>query len=378
MKKILSILLVAATVLSFAACGKAPEAPPAAADFSAAMVTDVGGVNDQAFNQSAWEGLKTLEEKGIKVSYVESGAEADYGPNLDSLVDEEHDIIWGVGYMLADAILDAAARNPEQLYAIVDNTYGDATPENVICAVFKAEEPSFLVGYVAGRMTKTGKVGYIGGMESETIQTFEYGYRAGVAQAAAEIGKEITVDVQYANSFSDAAIGKAIALKQFEEGCDIIFHAAGGVGYGVIEAAAEKELFAIGVDRDQNYLAENYVITSAMKKVGEAMAQVTEKVQAGEQLGGQTFVFGLKEGAVGLAPTTEKLVPAEILSGANELQEKVIAGEIVVPFNQATFTAYVETLGQAAPAETPEVEPEVEVPAETLEVEPEVAAPAVG
>lgn len=395
MKKYLSILLALALVLSFAACGEktAPSEPAVDVEFTVAMVTDVGGVNDQAFNQSAWEGLQSLESKGYKISYVESASESDYTTNLDQLTDETPNLIWGVGYMLADAIKDAAARNPEQLYAIVDNAY-EETPENVVCAVFKAEEPSFLVGYVAGQMTKTNKVGFIGGMESETIKTFETGYRAGVAQAANERGVEITVDVQYANSFGDAAIGKAIALVQYDNGCDIIFHAAGGVGNGVIEAAVERDLYAIGVDRDQNYLAPDHVITSAMKKVGEAMAQVTEKVQAGEVKGGETFVFGLKEGAAGLAPTSDKLVPAEVLAGAQALEAKVVAGEIVVPADEAALEAFIAALPEVAPTsaegeevpldgeETP-VDAETEAPVEGEPVlEPaegeEVSKPAVG
>ena len=358
MKKVLSTALALAMVLSLAACSTggtstSSSAPSSSGDastpeeknFSVAMVTDVGGVNDQSFNQSAWEGLQALQEKGgYDVKYLESVQESDYTPNLDKVGDEEHDLIWGVGYMMADAIKDAATRNPDKLYAIVDNSYGDETPENIIGVVFKAEEPSYLVGYIAGHMTTTDKVGFVGGMEGANIAAFEYGYRAGVAKAAADLGKEITVDVQYANSFSDAALGKSIALKQYENGCDIIFHAAGNVGNGVIEAAVEKNLYVIGVDRDQNYLAENNVITSAMKKVGEGMSLVTERVKAGEQLGGTTVTYGLAEGTVGIAPTSDKHVPAEILEKVAELEKTVASGEIVVPMDEETFNAYVATL----------------------------------
>ncbi len=359
MKKFLSLALAAVMVLSLAACSSGGTSSTASGSsssesssseaegevFSVAMVTDVGGVNDQSFNQSAWEGLQALQEKGgYEVKYLESVQEADYTTNLDKVTDEDHDMIWGVGYLMADAILDAANRNPDKLYAIVDNSYGDATPDNVIGVVFKAQEPSFLVGYIAGKMTKTDKVGFVGGVEGANIAAFEYGYRAGVAQAAKELGKEITVDVQYANSFADAALGKSIALKQYENGCDIIFHAAGNVGNGVIEAAVEKNQYVIGVDRDQNYLAEDNVITSAMKKVGEGMALVTEKVKAGEDLGGTTVTYGLAEGTVGIAPTSDKHVPAEILAEVDALSERVASGEIVVPLDEETFNTFMESL----------------------------------
>lgn len=357
MKKILSTVLAMSMVLSLAACGgggNASSSTPSSSggsssgeavkNYSVAMVTDVGGVNDQSFNQSAWEGLKSLEGKGFDVKYLESKQGADYTPNLDKVADEDHDLIWGVGFMMADAIKDAATRNPDKMYAIVDNSYGAETPKNIIGVVFKAQEPSFLVGYIAGRMTTTNKVGFIGGMKSEPIDQFEYGYRAGVAYAAKELNKEITVDVQYVGDFSDAAKGKSIALKQYGDGCDIIFHAAGNAGNGMIEAAKEKNLYAIGVDRDQNSQAPDNVITSAMKKVGDAMAIVTEKLKAGEALGGTTQTFGLAEGGVGVAPSSDKNVPADILAATKALEQPIIDGTIMVPYSEATFNEFLATL----------------------------------
>lgn len=350
MKGLLSAVLAMAMIASLTACtgGDNNSSSQSSSDtastpetkFSVAMVTDVGGVNDQSFNQSAWEGLQSMKASGVESKYLESKDEADYTPNLDIVGDEEHGLIWGVGFMMADAIADAARRNPDKMYAIVDNSYGDATPENVIGVLFKAQEPSFLVGYVAGRMTETNSVGFVGGVEGETIAQFEYGYRAGVATAAKELGKEIKVEVQYANSFSDAAIGKGIAMKMYEN-CDIIFHAAGNAGNGVIDAAIEKDKWVIGVDRDQNDLAPENMLTSAMKRVGDAMVIVTEKVMNGEKLGGTTQIFGLAEGTVGLAPTSDKHVPAEVLEAVKPLEEKIIAGEIVVPYNPETFEAYI-------------------------------------
>lgn len=349
MKKILSTLVAMAMVLSLTACGgngnsssgEASGSTPTEKTYSVAMVTDVGGVNDQSFNQSAWEGLQSMQSKGVASKYLESAQETDYTPNLDMVSDEDHDLIWGIGFMMSGAIEDAAKRNPDKMYGIVDASYPEAEAQpNTIGVMFKAQEPSFLVGYIAGRMTETNKVGFIGGVEGDIISQFDYGYRAGVDYAARELGKKIDVEVQYANSFSDSALGKGIATKMYDS-CDIIFHAAGNVGNGVIEAAVEKDKWVIGVDRDQNDLAPDNMLTSAMKRVGDAMVIVTEKLMNGEQLGGTTQVFGLADGAVGLAPTSEKNVPADILEAAHALEAKIISGEINVPYNAETFESYM-------------------------------------
>lgn len=356
MRKLSAIMLAVALVFAVAACGGTPSSSAPApsqenpessatpgAGFKTAMVTDVGGVNDQSFNQSAWEGLQSLKDKGVEVSYLESKQEADYGPNLDRLVDEEQTLIWGVGYALAGAIEKAAKENPDGLYAIVDNAYAE-TPANLTGIVFRAEEPSFLVGYIAGMMTKTDKVGFIGGMEGDVIGTFQRGYEGGVALAAKELGKNIEVFVQYAESFGDQAKGKAIATKMYGDGADIIFHAAGGVGVGLFDAAKEAGKFAIGVDSDQNYLAPDNIITSAMKRVGDAMAEVTLRIKDGENLGGQTLNFGCKEGFTGIAPTSDKHVPAEVLAKVAEVEKKIVSGEIKVPTNEATLNEFKDSL----------------------------------
>ena len=343
--------------MSLAACGSgnkagAPDASsePSAevqdnndttskSDFSAGMVTDTGGVNDKSFNQSAWEGLQNFSEKtGAEVSYLESTQEAEYVPNLDKLVDEGKDLVWGIGFAMAGALTEAAEMNPDVNYAIVDNAY-EEVPENVTCVVFSAQDPSFMVGYIAGLTTKTDSVGFVGGMTSNIIDQFEYGYRAGVDYAAKELGKEIKVDVQYAESFTDAAKGKAIATTMFSNGADIVFHAAGGTGVGVIEAAVEENKFAIGVDSDQSDLAPNNILTSALKRVDVAVELISQKLKDGEEIGGQTFEYGLSDGAVGI-PTENPNMDPEVYDKAIALQEKSASGELVVPYNAETYEAF--------------------------------------
>jgi basic membrane protein A len=345
-KKLLSLLAISAiTVTLFAGCGSSgtkttDQGTSTEKEFKVAMVTDTGGVNDQSFNQSSWEGLQSFEKnnKGAKVSYLESKQESDYATNLDKSVDGGNKLVWGIGFAMADAILNSAKSNPDVNYAIVDNAY-DSTPANVTGVMFKAQEPSFMVGYIAGKTTKTNKVGFVGGITSGIIDQFQYGYQAGVAYAAKELGKDISVDVQYAESFSDASKGKAIAQKMFSSGCDIVFHAAGGAGVGVIEAAKEANKFAIGVDRDQAYLAPDNVLTSALKLANVAVENLSKEAMSGNKIGGQTFTYGLKENAVGI-PTENKNMDTEVYKAAMAIEDKIKDGTIVPPYNKETFDAF--------------------------------------
>ena len=305
------------------------------------MVTDVGGVNDQSFNQSAWEGLqKAKKELGIKASYQESKQDADYQANLETLYDAGNGLIWGIGFKMADAILTAAKQNPKQKYAIVDYTYENKTPPNVLGVMFKAEEGAFLAGYISAKMSKTNTIGFIGGMSVPIIHAFQYGFKAGAKQA----NKNIVILEQYSESFTDAAKGKAIANQMISKNADVIFHAAGAVGDGVIEAAKEKNKMAVGVDRDQNYLAPKNVITSSMKRVDNAIFQVVADLKKGIFKGGTTQNFGLKDGAVDIAPTTEKMIPAALLKEVQTLKKKIADGKIKAPANEKAYVSFAKTL----------------------------------
>lgn len=361
MKKKLALCLALALIVSaFAGCGgsKATTSPSAAAstapsaaasaapstvNFKVSMVTDTGGINDQSFNQSAWEGLQALQKNtGAQVNYVESKQAADFTTNMENMADNGANLVWGIGYACADALLDTAKKNPDISFAIVDNSY-DTVPSNVTCLMFKAQESSFLVGYVAGKTTKTDKVGFVGGIESGLLDAFMYGYEAGVAYAGKEIGKDITVSTQWAESFSDSAKGKAIAQKMFSDGCDIVYHAAGGTGTGVIEAAKEANKFAIGVDRDQAYLAPDNVLTSALKLVGTAVEKVSTQALKGDKVGGQTITYGLKDGCVGI-PTTNKNMDPAVYTATMAIQDKIIAGTITPPTTKAEYDTFVSGL----------------------------------
>jgi basic membrane protein A len=306
-----------------------------------AMVTDVGGVNDQSFNQSAWEGLqKAKKDLGVKASYQESKQDADYQSNLETLYDAGNDLIWGIGFKMADAILKAAKQNPKQKYAIIDYSFGDKTPSNVLAVMFKAEEGAFLAGYIAAKMSKTNTLGFIGGMSVPIIHSFQYGFKAGAKQA----NKKTVILEQYSESFTDAAKGKAIANQMISKNADVVFHAAGSVGDGVIEAAKEKNKMAVGVDRDQNYLAPKNVITSSMKRVDNAIFQVVSDLKKGTFKGGTTQSFGLKDGAVDIAPTTVKMIPIGLLKEVDSIKKQLADGKIKAPATEAAYNAFIKTL----------------------------------
>jgi basic membrane protein A and related proteins len=332
MRKSLFILLcIAMSSVLFFGCTKTVKTNK----IKVAMVTDVGGVNDQSFNQSAWEGLqKAKEDLGLEVGYLESNQDADFKPNMETLLDVGNDLILGVGFKMSDVLAELAELNPEQKYAGIDCNF-ENPPANLVGILFREQEPSYLVGYIAGKMTKTKKVGFVGGMDFMIIHKFHYGFLAGVMEA----NPDVEVFVQYADSFTDAAKGKAIANQMYKNGADIIFHAAGGVGDGLIEAAKEQGKFAIGVDKDQNSLAPDNVITSAMKRVDNAIYILSETLIDSTFPGGTNVIYGLKEAGVSISPTSNVHVPEDILDAVAELEAKIVAGEIVPPSNAEEWDA---------------------------------------
>lgn len=312
--------------------------------FSVAMVTDTGGVNDGSFNQSAWTGLSNLgRDTGATVRYTESKQNSDFLTNLDRSVDHNYDLIWGIGMNMGSALEREARLNPNQYFGLVDSTIED-TPENALTVTFKAQDAAFLVGYIAALTTKTNQLGFIGGIQNSIIDQFEYGYRAGVALGAKERHVNIDVQAQYAQSWSDAAKAKQIALKMYSNGCDIIFHAAGQSGNGMIEAAKDLNKWAIGVDSDQSSLAPDNILTSALKRVDNAICSISKKLMEGDTtIFGKNHEFGLAEDGVGIPENNKNMDPA-VYQKAMELKQKVKDGKITPPLNQQQFQEYLKTL----------------------------------
>ena len=364
-KRLLSMALSAVMVLSLAACGgqakeaktsnasasktstastvskaststassasKTSDTTKASSDLKVGLITDVGGIHDHSFNETSWKGLeKAKTDFGVEINYLESKTDADYTSNIETFVDEEYDLIVCVGFKLAEATKKAAEAHPETKFAIIDDASNAALP-NVTCLTFKQEQASYLVGYVAGLMTKTNNVGFVLGMASDMMNKFGYGYLAGVYAA----NPKATVQQINANNFADPAIGKTSATTMITKGADIIFHAAGGTGVGVIQACQEAKKYAIGVDTDQSSLAPDTVITSAMKSVDNAVYDSVKQLVEGTLKGGEV-VYDLAKGGVDIAPTTN-LLSEDVLKKVEEIKAKILSGEIVVPGTKDEF-----------------------------------------
>ncbi|MEC2345564.1 BMP family lipoprotein [Paenibacillus barengoltzii] len=296
------------------------------------LVTDVGGVNDKSFNQSAWEALTELnKETGLQTKYLQSNQSSDYVPNLNQFVQGGYDLTWSIGFDLGDATLEVAQANPDAKLAIIDNVVDAPNVESV---TFAENEGSFLVGVVAGLTTKTNKIGFIGGAESPVIKRFEVGFQAGVAA----VNPDAKVTVTYAGAYDKPDIGKSLATQLFNDGADIIFPAAGQTGNGVFNEAAARnqagganKLWVIGVDKDQSLeFGDEVTLTSMMKRVDVAVKNVTQQVIDGTFKGGQVTNLTLKEDGVGL-PEENPNLSQEILDKVEEFKQKIINGEITVP-----------------------------------------------
>ncbi len=348
----LSLFLAAGTLL--AGCGGGNKDEGAGTEggkkeaddqFTVAMVTDVGGVDDKSFNQSAWEGLKAFgEENGLEkgtdgYDYSQSQSDADYVTNLNTLARKNFDLVFGIGYLLQPAVEEIAQQQKDTHFAIVDSV---VEQPNVASITFKEHQGSFLVGVVAGLTTKTNKVGFVGGVEGDLIKKFEVGFVEGVKA----VNPEATVDIQYAGAFDAADKGKAIASSMYGSGADIIYHSAGGTGNGVFSEAIDlkvqdpnRELWVIGVDKDQHEEGNgktkdgkefNVTLTSMVKRVDVAVQDLSTKAKDGEFPGGEVIEYGIEEDAIGISPSDEHL-SEEVKAKVKEYEEKIVNGEIEVP-----------------------------------------------
>ncbi len=342
MKKVFALLLVLALVLGAVGCKK----EEAGGKITIGFVTDVGGINDKSFNQSSWEGIvKFGTENGLavdkEIKFIQSATDADLVPNLTILAEEGFELIIGAGYKFEGAVKEVSEKYPNQKMLIID--VGGLEGANVQQAVFAEHEGSFLVGVVAGMAAKEKghkKVGYIVGFEGGIMEKFFAGFEAGVKEVYPEC--EILYEVAY--SFNDDSIGKTIATKMYNSGAYIIYHAAGGTGFGVITEAAERrkngqDVWAIGVDSDQypygfydDAKTKSSVLTSMLKRVDVAAYNACKEVKDGTFKGG-TVVYNLAKNGVGI-PTENpnfKEFTSDFDTALKTYTEKIIKGEIVVP-----------------------------------------------
>ena len=338
--------LVTALALTLTACGgdksKTADSGSAGKDeanHSVALVTDIGGVDDKSFNQSAWEGVQEWgadngKEKGKDgFNYYQSNSDSDFLPNLNQAINDGFKTIFGIGFKLQPAIEEIADSKKDNNFVIIDSVVEGK--DNVASVVFKDNEAAYLAGIAAAKSTQTKKVGFVGGQEGEVIGRFEAGFKAGVES----VDPSIQIDSQYAGSFGDAAKGKSIAAAMYKSGVDIIFHASGDTGNGVFSEARdimktnpENKVWVIGVDRDQEeegkYDGGNVTLTSTLKGVGAAVKDISTKANEDKFPGGEVLTYGLKDGGVDL--TTGQL-SEEAQKAVDAAKEEVIAGSVEGP-----------------------------------------------
>jgi len=348
-QKWIGITLVAVALGLVGCNGQAPESAGSsggstvtqsgenAKQLSVGVVFDSGGRGDKSFNDSCWSGVqRAIKDFAVKESTVETKAEKDYEANLTAMAEKGCDLVISVGINTKNAIAKVAPMFPETKFALID---ADVDAPNVRNLKFKEEEGSFMVGLIAGLMSKTGKVGFIGGMEIDLIKKFEAGYIAGVKTA--NPGVEV-LPAKYTGDWNNADYAKVAAVQLFGSGADIVFAAAGRAGLGMIKAAKEQGKFAIGVDSDQDGVEPGTVLTSMMKRVDEAVYQTIKDLQEGKFQSG-TIVYDLKANGVGISDLThtKSLIGEANLKKVDEWKQKVISGEITVPADMDSLSKFL-------------------------------------
>ena len=342
MKKLLvfvGVLLVVHVALLFVHPSGA-AVPPSGDAVDVGVVFDLGGRGDKSFNDGAYLGAERAEKAmGVRVRFIEPGEGSDRESGLRLLAAEGMDLVIGVGFIFTDDLTQLAKEYPNTRFAGVD--YSVATdkdgkvippPPNLAALKFREEEGSFLVGALAGLVSKSRKVGFVGGMNFPLIHKFEMGYKAGVKAVC----PDCEVIAQYAGvtpeAFRNPGKGKELALSQYQQGVNVIFHASGSTGLGVFEAARQTGKLAIGVDADQYNEAPGYVLTSMVKGVDNATFDVIKRVKEGRFKGG-IYQYGLAENGVGYVydANNEKLIPADVRAKLEKLKQEIIAGRIKVP-----------------------------------------------
>jgi basic membrane protein A len=297
------------------------------------MVTDTQGLGDQNFNDLAKRGLdKAASELGIEGKVIESRDAAAYVPNLSQAA-EQSDLTIGVGFLLTEAMTEVANQYPDDKFLLIDSV-SDAP--NVESVTFREQEGAFLVGVIAALMTKTNKLGVVGGIKIPPVVRYAVGFEAGAKSAK----PDVDVVVATAGTFDAPALGKELTLAQYNEGADIAFPVAGKTGVGSFDAAKEKGdgFWVIAADTDQSQLGAEHQLAVSKKGVDTAVFLVAKQVVDGSFKGGQTSL-GLKEDGVGLG-NPAKVIPQDVLDTVAAYQKAIIDGKIVVPADEDQLAAF--------------------------------------
>ncbi|WP_237740762.1 BMP family lipoprotein [Crystallibacter crystallopoietes] len=351
----LSAAVLGASALVLAGCGAPPEeggssAAPEESDYMGCIVSDSGGFDDRSFNQSSYEGLKAAEaDLGIQIQQAESQAETDFTPNVDSMVQSGCDLVLTVGFLLGDVTKEAAAANPDTNFAIVDYQDPEFT-DNVKPIVYDTAQAAFMAGYLAAGVSETGKVATYGGLNIPTVTIFMDGFADGVAYYNEQKGENVELlgwnkesqNGTFNGGFENQGKGKTDTQNFINEGADVIMPVAGPVGLGTMDAVieanadrpAEEQVKVIWVDSDgyeTTGKGEEYILTSVMKLMGQAVEEVIASDVEGN-FSGEPYIGTLENGGVALAPfhDLDASVPDELKTELEEIKASIISGEIKV------------------------------------------------
>ncbi|MBK6694469.1 MAG: BMP family ABC transporter substrate-binding protein [Myxococcales bacterium] len=324
-------LLLAAAAVSFVPPRRAT--PRSEGKLRVGLVLDIGGRGDKSFNDAAYRGVeRAMAELGATVVTIEPASSEDREAGLRLFAAQGMDLVVGVGFIFSHDLDVVARAYPKVRFACIDYAPSAAPPANVSGLAFREEQGSFLVGAVAGLVSKTKHVGFVGGMTIPLIKKFEVGYAAGVAASC----PSCVVHVAYAGStpeaFKDPSKGKSLTVAQIGASADVIFHAAGATGHGVFEAARDGRVFAIGVDSDQHDEMPGTVLTSMVKQVDVALFETIRAVGEGRFKGGMS-TFGLREHGVDYVHEGPHgaLIPREVVLRVAALRAEVESGARPVP-----------------------------------------------
>ncbi len=339
---LITILLVFGMVLS--SCKKKEEAAPAApvAKVIVGMATDTGGLGDKSFNDGSYAGMKKAAvDFNLDVRVVESKQQTDYVPNLTGLAEDGSKIVFGVGFLMADALLEAAKNNPDTEFAGIDVWIDPSSaPKNLQGLLFKEQESGYVAGVLAGLMTKKyasasdrlndkNVVGMVLGMDIPPVERYQAGFYAGVIS----VNPDCKVLSVVTGVFTDQAKGKESALAMIEQGADIIFQIAGLTGIGALNAADEAGVAGIGVDVDQYAVAPDAIMTSAVKGITQATYLTVKAAINDKFVGGDNRTFGINEDATGIAPyhNWNTIIPAEVKDAVDAAIADLKSGKVVAP-----------------------------------------------
>jgi basic membrane protein A and related proteins len=327
-KNVAKLLIVVLLLTLLAACGtpKATEVPTkeAAKPLRVAAVFP-GAINDQGFNQTGYDGLMEIKTKyGAEVAYGEKVAVADFVNTYRDFADQGYDVIIGHGFEFGDIALQVAPDYPNIKFIVDSNP--DVHAANVAGITGQTWQATYLLGVLAGSMTKTGHIGGIAGFDFPILVAQMEAYKAG----ARSVRPDVQVTVVYIGSFDDVTKAKEAALAQASAGVDVLFHIADAAGLGIIQAIQEKNIWGIGWGIDQNSLAPKNIISSLISSGSELLVQDVGKVVDGTWTG-EVRLYGLSTGVVDIAPYYG-LVPDDVVAKVDEARQKILSGELVVPY----------------------------------------------